>query len=244
MLVGTELQLAPRMQLLARTGLAGGLGLPLELGAWQPARQLGGVRHRKGDAQGDAHLLGGAVVAEARGVLVAWPVVAVAVVLVLLVLAPRLGAVHEVDARLERERGDAGAREGEVVGPVEGAPHVGQVTHGQRLGARGSPERVAQRRALDDERVDVAGVAPHVGDVNVQDGGGSLERDERRLHVRLATEEAAFLRRRGDEEDGAAGGWRDLYAGFRRRPGGGPTRGAILPPLVDRDALHSPARVP
>src|SRR2546430_7793799 len=43
-------------------------------------------------------------------------------------------------------------RSGEVVGPVEGAPHVGQVTHGQRLGARGSPERVAQRRALDAER--------------------------------------------------------------------------------------------
>src|SRR5207245_8696245 len=79
-------------------GLAGGLGLPLELGAWQPARQLGGVRHRKGDAQGDAHLLGGAVVAEARGVLVDWQVVAVAVVLVLLVIAVRRMEVSGVSA--------------------------------------------------------------------------------------------------------------------------------------------------
>src|SRR5439155_24578416 len=103
---------------------------------------------------------------------------------------------------------------------------------------RGSAERVAQRRALDAERIDVPGGAPHVGDVDVQDGRGSLERDKRRLHVRLATEQAAFLRRRGDEEDGAAGGWGERGEGLRRRQDGGHTRGVILRAVVDRVAVH------
>src|SRR2546427_2837169 len=111
--------------------LTWGLVLPLELGGRQPPGQLGRVRHRDGETHRDAHLLHHPVVAEAGRILVAGLVVAVGVVLVLLLRAPPLGAGHEVEPRLERERGHAGAGEREVVGAVKGAPHVGEMTHGE-----------------------------------------------------------------------------------------------------------------
>src|SRR3989454_8763650 len=154
--------------------------------------------------------------------------------LLLLLLAPPLGAAHEVEARLERQRGHASAGEGEVIGAVEGAAHVGQVTHVERLGARRRAECVTQGRALNAERVDIARRAPHVRDVEVQHGCGSLERKQRRLHVRLAAEQAALFGRRRDEEDGAAGGGRGPGQGPRRPPPRPPPRSGILPPRVYR----------
>src|SRR6266550_2795092 len=97
----------------------------LELRRRQPPRHRRTVGDCARGSYRDAHLLRHTSEAERRLVLVARLVIALLVVDVLLLHAPLLGTSYEIDARLDRQRRNTGARKRKVVRPEERAPHVG-----------------------------------------------------------------------------------------------------------------------
>src|SRR5260370_37954458 len=100
-------------------------GAPLELGVGEPLRQHGCVGDGERDPERDAHLLGHSLVGEARAILVAGLMVALANVALRFVPAPLGGPADEVHARLDREGGHAGLGDREVVAPAEPPPPSG-----------------------------------------------------------------------------------------------------------------------
>src|SRR5881396_2157504 len=179
------------------------LGLwALKLRGWQPPRQARGVCDRPRGPYGHANLLRHPRVAERGLILVAWLVIALLVVNVLLRLAPPVRTPDKIDARLDRQRRDAGASEREMIGPEERAADVGLRLHDQALRARRGLEQRTERRAVHAEGADVARRAANVRYIEVQDRGGLGERQQRPLHVRLAAEQATLLCRSRHEHDG------------------------------------------
>src|SRR5260370_6263957 len=130
--------------------------------------------------------------------------VALANVALLLVPTPARGPADEVDARLDREGGQAGLGEGEVAGAVERPAHAGPGDDGERFRAGRRLEEGPERRAVEPQRVDVASRAAYVRDIDVQDGRGLIERHEWGRDVRPAAEQAALFGRGRDEQHAAA----------------------------------------
>src|SRR5260370_8838968 len=105
-------------------------GAPLELGVGEPLRQRGCVGDGERDPERDAHLLGHSLVGEARAILVAGLMVALANVALRFVPPPLGGPADVVDAPLDREGAHAGLGEREVVEAVERPAHVRPADHG------------------------------------------------------------------------------------------------------------------
>src|SRR2546422_8047635 len=193
-------RMCPGVQATARLRLRS-----LELRRRQPPGHRRIVSDRARCANRHAHLLREPGVPEGRLVLIAGLMIAVLVVDVLLLHAPSRGTPDKIDAGVDRQRRDAGARKRKVVRPKKRATHVGLRLDSERLRARGRFENRSQRRAVHAERAHVARRPADVCDIEIQHRGGLAEWNEGPLYIRFAAEQTALFGGGRDEQDGQIG---------------------------------------
>ena len=116
------------------------------------------------------------------------------------------------------------------------------------LSGGGLRQQVVERRVAADHVLDVAGAAPHVHAVDVDVGEGFGQRVKRVFGVELRTEQAGFLRRRGQEQDRARhGGGERLESPREGQHGRHPGRvvhRAVVDPRRVRRVVHLAEVVP